>query len=312
LDIKELKSFCMVARLGSFSKASEALGLGQPAVTKHVQRLEAELGRELLERGQRPLKLTAAGTNLFRMAEPLVEGLETLSSRGPLLATAPVTIAVPHGLIGYVLPEAVFALREVIPSARVRIRSGTKEEVFELVQAGRVDFALAPDPGKSRHFQFEPLFSSDRVVMTPPGHPFLARAPRSLKEVAGYPLIFTRFQTRTRALLEAEFRRLDVPFEVAVELDSPELLERYIERGVGIAVGLRGALLAKPKTSVGIVSLSPLLPPEMIGIVNNPLRSLSDTAEEFMRQLRSTVGAGTGARPSPNPDSPAERARNRR
>src|SRR5690606_31170098 len=96
LDIKELKSFCMVVKLGSFSKASKALVLGQPAVSKHIQRLEAELGRPLLERGARPLKLTAAGSNLYRMAEPFVEGLATLDSRSPLAMSSPITVAVPH------------------------------------------------------------------------------------------------------------------------------------------------------------------------------------------------------------------------
>src|ERR1700745_2795457 len=55
LEIKELKSFCMVARLGSFSKASQMLAMGQSAVTKHIQRLAGELGEALVERGGRPI-----------------------------------------------------------------------------------------------------------------------------------------------------------------------------------------------------------------------------------------------------------------
>jgi DNA-binding transcriptional LysR family regulator len=276
----------MVAKLGSFSKASEALGLGQPAVTKHVQRLETELGRSLLERGQRPMSLTAAGSNLFRMAEPLVEGLETLSNRAPATTTAPITVAVPRGFIGYVLPEAVRDLRSTFPSARMRILSGTKEEVFELVQTGGADFAIAPDPGASRRFDFTPLFASERILITPRDHPFVKRPPASLADVAKYPLILPRFQTQTRALLESEFRRLRVPYEIAVELDSIELLERYVEMGLGLAVGLRGATGTESWIRMAVVSLARFLPSEMVGVVRSRTLPLSETAMALIARLQ--------------------------
>jgi LysR family transcriptional regulator, putative pyruvate carboxylase regulator len=275
----------MVAKLGSFSKASEALGLGQPAVTKHIQRLETELGRSLLERGLRPLRLTAAGSNLFRMAEPLVEGLETLSNHAPLTATAPITVAVPHGFIGDILPEAVRDLRATIPSARIRLLSGTKEEVFELVQTGGADFAIAPDPGASRRFDFSPLFSSERILATPRDHPFVKRPPASLKDVARYPLILPRFQTQTRALLESEFRRLRVPYDIAIELDGIDLLERYVELGLGLAIGLRGPKGTESWMRMAIVSLARFLPSEVIGLVRSRVLPLSEPARALIARL---------------------------
>ena len=281
----------MVAKLGSFSRASEALGLGQPAVTKHVQRLEAEIGQELLKRGTRPFQLTAVGSNLFRMAEPLVEGLESLSDRGPLTASPPVTIAVPHGFIGYVLPEAVLDLRRAYPSARVRIRSVTKEEAFELVQSGNVDFAIAPDAPGARRFDFTPLFPSERILITPKDHPFASHPPRSLRDVAQYPLILPRFQTQTRALLESEFRRLGVAYDIAVELDSMDLLERYVELGLGLAVGLRGAATTEARIPLAIVSLSRFLPSEIVGVVRNPARPMSEYAEALIGQLKAAAAA---------------------
>src|SRR3546814_10677006 len=82
------------------------------------------------------------------MAEPFVEGLANLDSRSSLAMSSPITVAVPHDFIGQVLPEAVRDLRSAIPTARIRVLSGTKEEVFELVQTGGADFAVAPAPAK--------------------------------------------------------------------------------------------------------------------------------------------------------------------
>jgi DNA-binding transcriptional LysR family regulator len=298
LDIKELRSFCMVAKLGSFSKASEALGLGQPAVTKHVQRIETEVGRSLFERGMRPLRLTAAGSNLLRMAEPLVEGLDTLSSRAPLAATAPVAVGVPHGFIGHVLPEAVRDLRSTIPGARTRILSGTKEEVYELVQAGGVDFAVAPDPGPSRSFDFTPLFPSERVLIAPRDHALSKRPPASLKELARHPLILPRYQTETRALLESEFRRLKVPYDIALELDSVELLERYVELGVGLAVGLRGARGTESWMRLSVVSLARFLPSETIGVIRRRSLPLSEAAMALIARLQAAAQPAQPAQPA--------------
>jgi DNA-binding transcriptional LysR family regulator len=275
----------MVVKLGSFSKASKALHLAQPTVSKHIQRLEAELGRPLLERAARPLTLTAAGSNLYRMSEPFVEGLATLDSGSSSAMSMPITVAVPHGFIGQVLPEAIRDLRNALPTARLRVLSGTKEETFELVQTGGADFAIAPDPGASRRFDFTPLFPSERVLITPRDHPLVLNPPTSLKDVAKYPLILPRFQTQTRALLESEFRRLQVPYDIAVELDSIELLDRYVELGLGLGVGLRGVVEMESWSRLGIVSLAAFLPSEMIGLVRSRALPLSQPATMLIGRL---------------------------
>jgi DNA-binding transcriptional LysR family regulator len=298
MDIKELRSFCMVAKFGSFSKASHALELGQPAVTKHVQRIEAEIGHTLFERGLRPLRLTAAGAQLLRMAEPLVEGLDTLNTQAPLAAPTPVTVAVPHGLIGNVLPEAMRDLRAAMPETRVRVHSGTKEEVFELVQSHGVDFAIAPDPGQSRSFDFAPLFPSERVLIVPVGHPFCDAPPASLDEVARHPLILPRYQTETRALLESELRRQRLAYDIALELDSVELLERYVAMGVGLGVGLRGALGSREEGATRELSLAQWLPGVTIGIVTRRAAPLSHSAGALIRAIQAVAhhrGASTDA-----------------
>ena len=286
MEIKELKSFCIVAKLGSFSKASQMLAMGQSAVTKQVKRLEVELGAELVERGSRPIRLTPAGANLFRIALPLVEGVEDLTHRAAPSATEPpVTVAVPHGFIGHVLLEAVREMRQLAPSRRIRIRSGTKDEAFYLVQSGAVDFAIAPDPGRSARFKFTPLFPSERILITPADHAFVQQPPSSLEEIARHPLVLLRFQTETRALLETEFRRLGVPYEIAIELDSMDLLERYVELGLGVAIGLRGALTTEQNLRVGIVSLARFLPSETVGVVQSRSIALNPGAHDLVKAL---------------------------
>ena len=78
--LKPLRAFCQTARLGSVSRAAEALFLSQPAVTLQLQALERELGVRLLERTGRRIALTREGQELYDLARPLVEGLDGLDS----------------------------------------------------------------------------------------------------------------------------------------------------------------------------------------------------------------------------------------
>ena len=78
--LKPLRGFCQVARLGSVSRAAEALFLSQPAVTLQLQALERDLGQPLFERIGRRFSLTREGQVLYELARPLVEGLDGIDA----------------------------------------------------------------------------------------------------------------------------------------------------------------------------------------------------------------------------------------
>ena len=80
--MRPLRAFAQVARLGSVSRAAEALGISQPAVTLQLQALAREHGIELLQRSGRRLVPTEAGQALLALARPLVDGIDGL---GPAL-----------------------------------------------------------------------------------------------------------------------------------------------------------------------------------------------------------------------------------
>ena len=76
--LKPLRAFCQTARLGSVSRAAEALYVSQPAITQQLQALERELGVKLFERSGRRLVPTREGEALYTLARPLVEGIDGL------------------------------------------------------------------------------------------------------------------------------------------------------------------------------------------------------------------------------------------
>ncbi|HET7842582.1 MAG TPA: LysR family transcriptional regulator, partial [Xanthomonadales bacterium] len=143
--LKQLRAFCYTARLGTISRAAEALFLSQPSVSLQLAALEKELGCMLVERNGRRTQLTPAGTALYELARPLVEGLEALDAefRGKLqgLDAGELNIAAGASTIQYLLPALVQTYREKFPPVRLQLHNVTGRDGLSLLRSDAVDFA---------------------------------------------------------------------------------------------------------------------------------------------------------------------------
>jgi LysR family cys regulon transcriptional activator len=292
MDIKDLKSFLAVAQHRSFLKAAEALGVAQSTVTKQVRKLEAELGRELFERSSRPIQLSAAGVEMLQVVAPLVNSINTLAGgMPPASERSPVVIACAHGFLNEVMLRTVTLFRDSFPQERVRLRLGTKPELVEMVVSGQVHLAITPAPDRLDALSFQPIAASERMLITPLDHPLLRRPLTSVADIAAFPLVLLGHRTQTRVLLEEAFEREGAAYDVAVELDSMEMVKRYIELGMGVGVAYSIALDRGDDRHLGIVSLSQFLPSEMVGVVTAKGARLPAAARDFITLARSTIGA---------------------
>jgi len=110
INLNKLEIFTIVVRAGSFSAAAEQLLMSQPAVSQHVQDLEASLGTRLFERGRRGVTLTAAGATLHgytRAIFDLVAAAENAVTDVEHLATGQITVGATPGISAYLLPEPI-------------------------------------------------------------------------------------------------------------------------------------------------------------------------------------------------------------
>src|SRR5688572_6651518 len=109
--LKPLRAFCQTVRLGSVSRAAEALFVSQPAITLQLQALERELGVTLFERIGRRLAPSPEGQVLYELAQPLVEGIDGLDAvfrqKVSGLDVGELNIAANSSTILYLLPKIV-------------------------------------------------------------------------------------------------------------------------------------------------------------------------------------------------------------
>jgi len=295
MELRELRSFCTAAKLRSMSRAAETLGVGQPTVTGHIKRLEEELGTTLFDRVKRPVQLTLAGTKLFELATPLVEGIDALAETASHAeGDGPVTLAATSDIVQHTLIPVVRAFRAEHPRVHLRVQTATRSVILTMVGAGKVDMGIVPGPDRSPEFDFQALFQYGRVLITPLGHPLLQEPLVSLDQIAPWPLILMASHTYTRATLEAEFQRRGLDYDIIVEMDSLDAIKRYVAMGVGISVGPGLAIDPEDHDDLGIVRLDHLLPVEPAGVVTLQGKSLSTPAQQLVDVMRRTLASPAG------------------
>ena len=140
-----LEAFCAAAETGSLSKAAEALHLSQPAITRQIRALEAQLGAVLLTRTPRGVELTPAGQAVLPHARAALAAVAACrhaaaeaSGRGP----ARLRIAAGTMITLYTLPPVIAAFREAYPSIPVELLPGHHRDALEQVIEYKADVAF--------------------------------------------------------------------------------------------------------------------------------------------------------------------------
>jgi LysR family transcriptional regulator, regulator of abg operon len=190
MRLSQIRDFLAVAETGSIRAAARSLRLTQPALTKSLRQLEAELGAVLITRSVRGVVPTALGQAFLARARSIDGDLrrareEIAQLRGSREGTLSVGASTAPA-IG-VLPNAVVRLRQSWPDAKIRISDTSFPGVLADLREGRFDLAIAPRFGPDLvpqgEFAVELLFRNEVVVAARKGHP-KARA-KSLRELSG-------------------------------------------------------------------------------------------------------------------------------
>lgn len=296
MELRELKSFVTAAKFRSISKAATDLGLGQPTVTTHIKKLEKELNMVLFDRVTRPIRLTLSGQTIFDLSQPLLDGLDSLAVRtSEAEERGPVTVASTPDIIPHTLLRVVKVFNSLYPNVYLRIQSATRSEVIGMVRTGEVDAGVIQHPDRGDDLHFEPLFLYERVLIAPKGHELLSTPMTSLDAIAKYPLLLMARGTYTRHILEQQLQKRGLQYEVIMELDSMDMIKKFVTIGMGVSVGPRLAIEEEDLDHLGMVSLANFLPVDQAGLITLPGKTLSTPAGQFISVLRDTFAASEPA-----------------
>ena len=288
--LKQLRAFCAIAKLGTLSRAADALFLSQPSVSLQLSALEKELGARLIERRRRRVALTREGQALYELALPLVDGLDSLDQQFHALnagfAGRALNIAAGASTIQYLLPQLVREFREQHPEIKLELHNVTGKDGLALLRSDQVDFAIGSMLDVPNDLSYEPVHSYDPLLILPPDHPLAAKPDIRLEDLSPYGLILPPQRLTTYRLVDLIFQQRKVPYRVAIEVGGWEVIKEYVAMGLGISIVTGICIGEADRGRLAVRNMSAYFPQRTYGVVVRKGKYLSADARAFVDLVR--------------------------
>lgn len=222
-----LRTFATVADLGSFTKAGDALGRTQPAISLQIKRLEELIGAPLLERDSRSLRLTTAGETLAGYARRILElHDEALAQLAGPTVTGSVRVGIPNDFAVSFLPRVLSDFLALEPGIAVEVRCEISIALLRELQEGKLDLAIAMSP--------EPVGPTAARLWTE-GLVWVAGR-ESVPAGKPLPLVTYPEGCTYRARMTQALSKAGIPWCIACTSSSLAALQAAVGAGLGLTV----------------------------------------------------------------------------
>jgi LysR family transcriptional regulator, nitrogen assimilation regulatory protein len=244
METRALRYFQTVAECGSYSRGAELLRISQPAVSRQIGKLEAELGAKLFSRTGHGVSLTGAGQTLLERCQAVLRELEQTKqeirtgTQGP---SGSIALAVPPAAAHFLVPVLVERFGTRYPNVFLKLVGGFSSQIHEWLVRGQVDISCLHDPLPQKGFEITPLLQEEVFLVGRPGMKLLDRAQIRIADLADLPLIVPSRPNASRRLLDAWVARTGVTLNIRAEADDHSIIRAMIRAGIGYTLLTQGA-----------------------------------------------------------------------
>ena len=236
MTLARLRAFHAVATRGGFTRAAEALGVSQPAISGQVRALEAHVGQALLDRRGQGVTVTPVGEQLLHRTRHLFAQMGEIED---FLATAGelergiLRIAAdgPYGIM-----RLLSRYRSRHPGIELRLRLGNLSETLSRLTSGEADIAVATASEWPEGLESAAIDRDRIACLVPRGHPWAEATSIKLEALHQREMIMREPRSATRLLLERAMADLDLFPRIVMELGSREAVREAVAAGLGIGV----------------------------------------------------------------------------
>ncbi len=234
-----LVELAAVAREQHVTNAARTLGMPQPTLSRHIARLEDELGMELLARSGRQIRLTASGRTLWTAVERALDELDrglqqvlgnTSAERGR------VGVGFLHTLGPVVVPTILREFRALHPGIRFELVQDGHDVILARLRDGTVDVCLTSPLPDDPAFAAHPLQEQLLAALVPSGHPMASRRRLRLAELAGETFVGLKPGYGLRRITDASCRAAGFTPQLAFAGDDIDTVRGLVAAGLGLAL----------------------------------------------------------------------------
>lgn len=239
IEFRHLRTIKAIHEYGGVAKAADQLNITQSALSHQIKALEDQAGVELFVRRSKPMRLSAAGMRLLRLAKQVLPQVEALAAEFEGLrggSTGRMHIAIEcHACFEWLFP-VLEAFRKTWPDVDVDIRPGLAFDALPALQKEEVDLVVSSDPEDLAGVTFTELFDYNPVFLASSAHPLAAKPYVEAEDFRAqtlitYPVERSRLDVFSQLLIPAKVEPAAVR---QVELTAVILLLVASNRGVAV------------------------------------------------------------------------------
>ncbi len=271
MNERQITAFRHVLRLGSVTAAARAMSISQPAVSRHISDLEADLGFSLFERRSGKLLPLPEAQALGHEVERMFYGLDRLKAfaremRG--LTHSRISIASLPMASFRILPSAVGAFLRAHEGVRVTHNVHTSQRIADLVAAGQADFGIAQLPLGREDVRRVAAWRCPCVAVLPAGHALADKDTLNPKDLDGVPFVALAHQTVTAAFVTERFSEAGITPRVVAESQPSYAACGLVAEGLGVAIVDPFTPSIFPGESLSVVPFEPIIPFDVFLVVH--------------------------------------------
>lgn len=242
LTIHQLRVFCSVSRLLSYTRAADELGCQQPTASALVAELERATQLTLLEQRGKHLALTDEGREFYTHAQQVVTAADEAwwamtEQRGSVaMMSRPVRVAADTTVGTYVMPHLLGAFHRQHPNVALQLSVENRAAVRASLLAGEADLVIAGRPPEVGGLVAEPFLANPLVAVSAPAHVLVGQSKIPLARLAEEVFLMREVGSGTRAAVEELFEVAGLPLKVGMVLGHVEAIKRAVAAGLGVSV----------------------------------------------------------------------------
>ena len=279
MDISGLQAFVSVAENASFSAAANALHLTQPAVSKRIAALEAELNNRLFDRIGRQIQLTEAGRALLPRAQNIINEVQDSQRAISNLSTSvagQLHIGTSHHIGLHRLPPVLRGYNQSFPDVELDMQFLDSEQACKAVLHGDLELGIVTlPPGNTDPLTLIPLWNDPLHIVVSEEHILASEKNIKLQSLANHPAVLPARGTFTREVIEDMLQPADIKLQVRLSTNYLETIRMMVEIGLGWSV-LPETMIHSGLRSINVNNI---LLSRQLGIVHHTERTLSNAAQ---------------------------------
>ncbi|MBK0382522.1 LysR family transcriptional regulator [Pedobacter sp. SD-b] len=236
-----LKVFHTVAKRLNFTKAAKELFISQPAVTKHIQELEAGFKLQLFERNGNRINLTPAGDVLLSYTERIFELYRNLEFEMNILAekhSGILRIGASSTISQYIIPPILADFHHKFKDVKVQLISGNTEQIEKALLHKEIELGIVEGHNKNVQINYQEFLKDELVLTVNAKDETLKKDTLKIEDLKNYPLLIRETGSGTLEVIEHALNKHHIKMDdlnIEMQLGSIESIKSYLAHSSCIA-----------------------------------------------------------------------------